>query len=193
MKSDEFWKGEGGDAYTARNRVNWVKRIPFWTDIIARTGAGFVIEVGCNFGANLLALRAVRGAIELAGVDVNLTALAAARNLGFRTLDFIPATAAFDLAFTCGCLIHIPPCDLPNKMREIVEASCEYVLAIEYFAEDECEITYRGESGLLWKRDYGSLYEGLGLEIVGYGVLPPDEGFDNCHWWLMRKPDAKDT
>jgi hypothetical protein len=55
---------------------------------------------------------------------------------------------------------------------------------VEYDAEAETEIHYQGHDGLLWKRPYGRLYEGLGLSVVETGVA---QGFDRCQYWLMER------
>lgn len=192
-EQEQWWQGEAGDAYTERNRVNWLLRVPFWTNIIARTGAQHVFEAGCNFGANLVALRSV-GVKAIAGCEINPVALAQARNLGFhvayeRAINVGAFQDMYDLTFTAGVLIHIPPGEIEATMDAIARASRKYILAIEYFAEDETEVEYRGARERLWKRPYGCLYQNLGLNEVASGYLKAEDGFDNCHWWLLRKPE----
>ena len=46
----DFWRGEFGDSYLRRNRVDWRARIPFWRTILEMTGARSVFEFGCNAG-----------------------------------------------------------------------------------------------------------------------------------------------
>ena len=191
-EQEQAWASEFGDAYTLRNRVNWLTRVPFWTEIIALTGADSVLEVGCNFGANLLALRTVKPSMNLLGLDVNESALKEAGRLGLQHIlgrvQDRTNTPAFDLVFTCGMLIHVPPTDLGSTMTEIVNLSRRWVLAVEYLAKTEEEVEYRGKSGLLWKRPFGEMYEALGLKIVMERVAGKDDGFDNCNAWLMEKP-----
>ena len=71
-------------------------------------------------------------------------------------------------------------------MERVVRASTDYVLAVEYAADEEQEIEYRGQMGLLWKRPYGKLYQDLGLELEQ--SWDAGAGFDNCTAWLLRKP-----
>ena len=40
----QFWAGEFGDAYTRRNRVDWLARIPFWFYILNKTQARSVLR-----------------------------------------------------------------------------------------------------------------------------------------------------
>lgn len=191
METVEFWKGDFGRDYTARNRVRYQDRIPLLTRIIETTGANSVLDVGCNAGWNMLALREINDEIAMSGVDVNQQALEEAANHGFDVIEgradqvgelFSPGCA--DLVITSGVLIHIAPQDLSASMRAIVDASSAYVLAIEYDSANEREIEYRGNKGKLWARPFGRLYEQMGLSLVEHG---PAEGYDQCHFWLMEK------
>lgn len=183
-----LWSGPFGDEYTARNRVDWRKRVPFWRGIIEQTGARSVYEVGCNAGFNLSAIRRSSPDVAVAGHDINKRAAAQA---GYANLQVICEpnmtwmSSAYELVFTAGVLIHTAPHDLPAMMKAIVHASADYVLAIEYAAAHEEEVLYRGHSGALWKRPYGDLYAKMGLTLVDEGDA--GAGFDRCHFWLLRK------
>jgi pseudaminic acid biosynthesis-associated methylase len=191
---EKFWAGEFGSQYTVRNRVNWHARKNFWDLIIERTAARSVLEVGCNAGWNLLALRDADPTIKLRGVDLNPDALTEAGRyaLDAREMSGVKVGAewpnAFQLVFTAGVLIHVPPQVLEKTMRSIVAASSRWVLAVEYAANQEEEVDYRGHAERLWRRPYGALYAGLGLAIEMEGQLAKGDGFDNCEFWLLRKP-----
>lgn len=187
----DFWRGDFGNAYTERNRVDWHQRIPFWRHIIELTQAQSFLDVGCNAGWNLLALREIDNEAQMSGVDVNTKALAEAEALGFDVLEgraqdlgllFLGGSA--DMVITSGVLIHIPPDEVQSAMRAIVEASNRWVVAIEYQADESTEVEYRGHAGRLWKRPYGDLYAELGLSVVEFG---PADGFDDCTFWLLEK------
>jgi pseudaminic acid biosynthesis-associated methylase len=183
MDTKEFWKNEFGDEYLKRNRVDWQARIPFWQYIIGATGARSVFEFGCNAGWNLSAIHRAYPDISVYGEEINDNAALQARVAGLRVnMDMWPS---YDLTFTAGVLIHVPPDELDLFMWNIVDNSHEYVLAVEYDSEKEEEVEYRGHSGKLWKRPYGQLYQDMGLTLVEskYSV----EGFDDCTFWLFRK------
>lgn len=183
-----WWKGKFGDDYTARNRVNWVCRLPFWKVVVENTGPKTVLEVGCNAGWNLLAIKACDSKIELTGIEPNDAARYEAQANGLNVgPDWGHEMPPYDLVFTAGVLIHVPPNDLEAMMGRIVSASRQFVICIEYWAEEEQEIPYLGLMGLLWKRPYGKLYEAMGLTLTGCGHLPPESGFDNCGYWLLEK------
>ena len=189
----EAWGGPWGDHYTARNRVGWTARIPFWRDIIERTAARSVYEVGCNAGWNLSAIRRASPDVALHGVEVNGRAYRQARAAGIVGLHNAPALeilrfyeSEFDLVFTAGVLIHVAPAEIEATMRAIVNASADYVLAVEYAADKEEEVLYRGQSGMLWRRNYGQLYQDMGVQLVQQ--WDAGAGFDRCSATLLRKP-----
>lgn len=187
----QFWAGEFGDAYTRRNRVDWLARIPFWSYILNKTQARSVFEFGCNAGWNLSAIQRVDALTRVYGIDANLGAILQARSAGLSdavccaTLTPGWCASAYDLTFTAGVLIHLPADELAQAMRDLVVMSSDWVLAVEYAADTETEVEYRGHAGRLWKRPYGRLYQDMGLELVQTGEA---KGFDQCQFWLMRKP-----
>lgn len=187
---EQFWQGEAGVQYTARNTVDWWARVPFWSRIIALTLPERVLEVGCNAGWNLMAIRACWGeAVQVGGVEINDVAAQRARDAGFRVVtgSFERTQAhSADLVFTSGVLIHIAPEAMAAAMDRVISASKRYVLAIEYEHSWEQEIEYRGERQRLWKRPFGKLYQEQGLHLVEY--WPNVDGWDRCAAWLLRKP-----
>jgi pseudaminic acid biosynthesis-associated methylase len=193
------WSGEFGDAYTDRNEIDWHDRLPAFTEICAGLEIGSVLEVGCNRGHNLRALQCLLPGSRLAGVEPNdhARALAAATvpgcDLRAAEAGALPFPAAScDLVFTSGVLIHIPPADLDRVLAEIHRVARRWILAIEYFAErDEC-LPYRGRADMLWKRNFIAHYRDRFPELLKLrqGFLGRDAGFDDCRWWLLQKPEG---
>jgi pseudaminic acid biosynthesis-associated methylase len=188
---EQFWSGEFGDEYTHRNRVDWMKRVPFWRRIMAQTEARSVLDVGCNAGWNLHAINvADRPTVVAVGIDVNDRAVAEARRKGLHTvLGSIYDIGAlyfetFDLVCTSGVLIHVAPAELEAAMRNVIAASRRWVLAVEYESDQEEGVLYRGNTDRLWKRPFGRLYEAIGLKLVSDSKA---EGFDRCRSWLLEK------
>ena len=179
----ELWRGEFGDEYTKRNQVDWRKRIPFWYGITHATGARSVLEVGCNAGWNLSAIKHTDGPrVRVAGTDINEAALAQAHAAGlevYNCLDFRAVPGKFELVFTAGVLIHIEPQHVREVMASIIDKSYRWVLAVEYESEYEEAIPYRGHEDKCWKRPYHKLYMDLGLHLVdratpaGFGTSAP--------------------
>lgn len=187
------WQGEFGDEYTDRNHVDPQTLVPAFMEMLCGLDVVSVLEVGCNRGHNLQAIRAVLPRARLAGVDPNQYALNVAApgvELGHANAFHLPyQDGEFDLVFTCGVLIHVAAKDLSRAIKEMYRVSDRYLLVIEYHAPEETPVRYRGHDELLWKRDFGrefmDLYPDLGL--VWAGFLPRDRGFDDCHWWLFEK------
>jgi pseudaminic acid biosynthesis-associated methylase len=193
------WAGDFGRAYTDRNDVDWRTREHAFRTMLDGLALDGVLEVGCNRGHNLAALDAVTGASRLAGIEPNPYALELARGLVPRAelaegrAEALPyPTGAFDLVLTAGVLIHVPPESLDGVLRELVRVSRRYVLAIEYFAEEEVVVRYREHDDLLWKRDFRAEYERVvpGLRLVRTGFWGPGDGFDDASWWLFELPSG---
>ena len=183
----ELWSGDFGDDYTRRNQVDWRMRIAFWEDMIRITGARSVFEMGANAGWNFSAIQAVYPRIITRGNDINDLAAQQARDAGLHVetrIDF-PNMPRAELVFTAGVLIHIEPEHLLEVMVELVKKSYRWVLAIEYAADIEEQVAYRGHTEKCWKRPYGELYKALGLRLHEQGDAGP--GFDRCAYWLMEK------
>jgi pseudaminic acid biosynthesis-associated methylase len=186
-----FWAGNFGDEYTDRNQVDWSLRVPLLQRMIDQTGAETFLDVGCNAGWNLLALRKISPDFMMSGIDVNERALAQASSEGFdvvacaaKDLPSQEDLQGADMVITSGVLIHVPPVELPEVMRAICEATKRYILCIEYDAPVETMAEYRGHQHRLWKRPFGELYERLGMSVLETGQA---EGYVDCKYWLLEK------
>jgi pseudaminic acid biosynthesis-associated methylase len=198
----DTWEGGFGQEYTERTKDrkhrDWQTRVPAFQTMLDGLEINRILEVGCNRGHNLLSLLDVLGEeTEIIGVEPNRYALELARQsspkvaaLYGHTLDLPFKDGYFDLVFTAGVLIHIALSDIPDSLAEIYRASQRYILAIEYFAEEETIVPYHGSDNLLWKRDFRQHYQTLfpDLRLVRDGYWESEAGFDNTHWWLFEKP-----
>lgn len=187
MSGIEVWAGEFGDEYTKRNQVAWRQRNPFWADMLTKTGARSVFEMGANAGWNLSSIREHHPHTTVCGNDINESAARQAQMAGLNVvniLDFKKIPGKFELVYTVGVLIHIEPEHLAEVMQGLIDKSYRYVLAVEYPSDEEVKIDYRGDAGC-WKRPYGKLYQDMGLKLVASGGA--GKGFDDCQYWLMEK------
>jgi pseudaminic acid biosynthesis-associated methylase len=196
QRLEQLWGGDFGDAYVDRNAEAAKHRGPFWDEILGELRPQRVLEVGCNLGANLSWVAKHVPATGVFGIDVNVKALgqlrrsvpevnpvwSAARELPFRD-------RFFDLTFTMGVLIHQPPDVLPLVMAEVVRCSRRWVLCGEYFAEEPTEVAYRGQTGALFKRDFGGMYQSLfpDLTLRKRGFLGRDTGWDDVTYWIFER------
>ncbi len=196
LRLEQLWSGDFGDEYVDRNRDAWKKRESFWSGILSEFPVERALEVGCNLGANLQWIAAKCRPENVFGVDVNLKALTTLRQRvpGVNAL-YSPGRELplrdrwFDLTFTMGVLIHQPEATLPLVMAEVVRCSRRYVLCGEYFSETTVEVPYRQQTGALFKRNYGKLYQDLFPELTlrKTGFLGQAEGWDDVTYWLFEK------
>ena len=161
-------------------------REAFWRRIVQHCSPQSVLEVGCNVGANLRPLSQLMPPRALFGIDINATALAQLRTeaphlnaLWSSARDLPFKDEFFDLTFTMGVLIHQPETSLLQVMSEVVRCSRRYVLCGEYFAESTLEVPYREQTGALFKRPYGALYQANfpNLKLVDEGFMGQDQGW----------------
>jgi len=197
-EQESFWEGGFGDEYTSRNVTEPDLRAKFFRKVFelaptVRTAC----ELGANRGDNVRAIHVVRPDVRLTAVEVNhsavrqLAALPGVEAVHSSIQDFAPS-AAYDLVFTCGVLIHLAPQDLPSVYAKMTALSRRYVLVNEYYNPVPVEIEYRGHKARLFKRDFaGELLDLAGgkLAVVDYGFLWKrlEPGWDNTTWVLMEK------
>jgi len=198
------WLGAFGDAYVQRNQFEeWKMKlgVAAFRQMIGGIEIQSVLEVGSNIGLNLVFIDEVKaGKVDLHAIEPNKKAydilisqeqvnLKDARNC--TVFDIPYADSSIDLVFTAGVLIHIAPHDLPRATDEIIRVSKKYIMCCEYFSNKSEAIPYRGESELLFKRDFGSFYldKYTFLRCISYGFLWQREYkiFDNLTWWLFEK------
>jgi len=211
---EDAWRGEFGDAYTDRNMGKVPANRHFFRAVTQASGldttrhyAGVrfdsALELGCGAGENLIALRQLFPGCDLAGLEINHHAAAIARERAAcpiyegSILEFNP-TRQWHLAFTKGVLIHIQPADLERAYDVLVRSSYRWVLVAEYYNPTPVEVPYRGQAGMLWKRDFaGELlkrYQELSLFSYGFVYHRDPYPQDDLTWFLLEKrtpnPDA---
>lgn len=184
------WAGEFGKEYTDRNQYDPALRVEGFKQMIP-FDARYILEVGSNYGNNLAAIEML-GKTAI-GVEPNEYAL----NKGQALLrKIIPGNAyklpfadnSFDLVFTCGVLIHIPPDKLREAMGEIQRVTKKYILTIEYMGKDEAILDdkgmklYRGQTEMMWKRES---YRWKNAKLTTSGELGKE--WDNASWLLHDK------
>src|SRR5471030_994530 len=197
---EELWAGEFGNDYIIRNRDGALissNRALFDKILSCTTGVTSAIEFGPNIGNNLRALRELMPEGDLHSVEINAAAAQEIRALVGATvevasvLEFEPARQ-WDLSFTKGVLIHLPPEALPDIYDKLAAASSRYVMVCEYYNPSPVEVTYRGHEHALFKRDFaGEIMDAHPeLRLVDYGFTyhrDPMHPLDDSTWFLMEK------
>ena len=209
----DAWAGEFGLSYQTRNASSWPSiknRARLFGDIfMAMENANkanpspkpfpeSIIEVGGGAGDNLRAIDMIyersRAPVKLMSCDPHEGARKAMADVATAIpgdLSALPfGDGSADLVFTSGVLIHVPPDKLERALEEIHRVSKRWVLSIEYYNNVPEEIPYRGESGMLWRRDWGEAWMSKvpDLKMIGYGFCwKRVTGLDNVHWFLFSK------
>ncbi len=198
---ERLFQGDFGKDYTDRNDATDPQKPRFFHSLFRRHGMERVLECGCNLGLNLSATIEAGASdgkpIEVYGVDIQRAAIERAwatrgggNFLVGSILDLPFRDAWFDLAFTCGVLIHVPSSGLGQVMSEMVRVSRRFVLSAEYHDDlDEVAVPWRGHEAALWRRNYKKLWleRFPTLTLVEEGYEGPEKGFDRVTWQLFRK------
>tara|TARA_B100000459_G_scaffold141942_1_gene102173 strand:- start:79 stop:708 length:630 start_codon:yes stop_codon:yes gene_type:complete len=203
-KQIDAWRGEFGDSYTDRNTTdlermaNVTRAFQEILGHIADSPPVSILEVGANLGGNIRALKTLTDA-RLFAVEPNGKArgimmddgVLPAAQVADATADDLPfENGEIDLVFTSGVLIHIPHEDVERVYEEMHRVAGRYVLSIEYFSPTPVSIPYRGETDLLFKRDFGGQWLDMfdELEHIANGFFwKRTTGLDDVTWWLFRK------
>jgi pseudaminic acid biosynthesis-associated methylase len=200
---ERFWAGEFGDEYTRRNEGGKLvaANAALFARILARAGGvGSVLELGANRGLNLRAMRSLLPEGELAAVEINAAAVDELRQIpGLAVhhqsiLEFDPGRR-WDLVFTKGVLIHLPPETMPVVFDLLERASGRYVAIIEYYNPVPVEVPYRGHRERLFKRDFAGEFieRHPSFRLVDYGFVyrrDPVFPLDDVTWFLMERSGA---
>lgn len=199
-EQEDFWRGDFGDAYVERSQgADLVAaRTALWSSILKSCGPiESVTEFGANIGLNLRALRTLLPQAKLSGVEINASAAAQLRELEDvevlegSLLDTAPAAPA-DLAFTCTVLIHINPERLADAYAQLARAAGRYAVICEYYNPAPVEVSYRGHSERLFKRDFAGEFMDAHPEfsLRDYGFVyhrDPNFPADDFTWFLMEQ------
>jgi spore coat polysaccharide biosynthesis protein SpsF len=200
-EQEAFWAGDFGNDYIDRNQGTEIvaANLAFFAKVLARTrNINDLLEFGSNRGLNLLALRQLLPFAGLSAVEINQKAVAELEKLGYlekiyhtSILDFTPDYQR-DLVFIKGVMIHLNPEVLPQVYDLLYQSSKRYILVMEYYNSTPAELTYRGHSGKLFKRDFaGEILDRFpDLQLIDYGFCyERDYMFPNgdCTWFLMEK------
>lgn len=200
-EQEEFWAGEFGTDYIARNQGDALlaSNLDFFSKALRQTrGLSSCVEFGANIGMNLRALKLLHPRQEQFGIEINAEA---ARQLALfippqnvvkeSILEWEPSRR-FDLALIKGVLIHIHPDALPVVYDKLHAAAGRYLLVAEYYNPAPVAIAYRGHADKLYKRDFAGeimdRHPDLGLVDYGFAYRrDPSFPQDDITWFLMER------
>jgi pseudaminic acid biosynthesis-associated methylase len=200
-EQETFWAGSFGTEYINRNQgANLLaSNLALFNQALrSARKPDSCIEFGANIGMNLRALKLLYPSQQQSGIEINMDAAAELRkhlpseNV-FQTsiLDFSPQHT-FDLVLIKGVLIHMNPEYLPQIYETLYQSTGRYLLVCEYYNPTPVQITYRGHSDRLFKRDFcGEVLDRYSdLHLVDYGFSyhrDPNFPQDDITWFLIEK------
>lgn len=201
-EQEHFWAGEFGNEYIERNTLDGLpSRIALFSKILARThGVSSILELGANIGINLHAIKTLLPKATIDAVEINEKAFEILSandwiNAHHSSLIDTKFDNVADFVFTSGVLIHIDPASLDQVYENMYNASKKYILVCEYYNPSPVEISYRGNSEKLFKRDFAGeiMSKYPSLVLVDYGFIYKNDknfGGDDLTWFLLDKNEA---
>jgi pseudaminic acid biosynthesis-associated methylase len=203
---EQFWQGQFGDDYTARNVnlvennyqmfrtiFNWVwgkDEYLFYDDIKS------IIEFGAGSGQNIQALQRIFPDAKFDVVEINKKACEKLKELNSwcgiienSILNFDINFYKYDLVLSKGLLIHIAPENIEKAFDVLYNASNKYILLAEYYSPARREILYRGEHNKLWAFDFIKPILDRGCKILDYGFVSRYDKYpqDDLTFALFKK------
>lgn len=200
-EQEKFWAGEFGTEYIQRNigPALLASNLDFFAKALrGARNVNSCIEFGANIGMNLKALKLLYPEQELHAIEINpdaakeLAQVIPADNVfNMTALDFKPSRT-WDLALIKGVLIHINPDVLEQVYESLYLATNKYLLVCEYYNPSPVQISYRGHSDRLYKRDFAGeiMTKYPDMHLVDYGFAyrrDPNFPQDDITWFLMEK------
>lgn len=199
-EQEAFWSGSFGDDYINRNKSEQLhaSNIHFFSEILKHCNSiNSVLELGANIGMNIKALKTLLPFAEFSGVEINkqaYDALIGIENVkGYHQSIFdFAIEREYDLSFIKGVLIHIDPTMLKVAYSKLYDSSSRYICIAEYYNPSPVELSYRGHSGKLFKRDFASEFmeQYPSVALIEYGfAYRKDPLFpqDDITWFLFKK------
>lgn len=194
----DFWAGQFGDEYIDRNVSDelFASNLHFFSNILKSCASvASIIELGANVGMNIKALKMLSPGSILHAVEINSGAYDELSKLDCiahnSAIEDFSINETFDLVFTKGVLIHIAPENLESVYSKMYELSNKYILIGEYYNPSPVELSYRGNEGKLFKRDFAGdlLTKFNDLRLIDYGFAYKRGSFpqDDITWFLMEK------
>lgn len=197
---EQLWRGKFGYGYRLRNSGESLVKsnVALFGKVLGSAeNCGTVLELGAGSGMNVEAVRSVFPRSVYTAVEINKSAC---EDLGKiegvevvrQSILEYQAPGLFDLVFTKGVLIHMPPEELGKVYDLMFFSSRQYVALIEYHDQQIRPLRYRGRAGRLWKRDFcGELRaRHPELKLVDYGFLYKGDELgqgEDLNWFLLEK------
>jgi hypothetical protein len=164
------------------------KRSLWFVDQLRQYEFESIFEVGYFSGRNIKYLHDVFDSVYISGLEINKKAVRFARQklpdlelLSMNLHDMNSIDKKYDVVFSSGVLIHVPPEDLKGAVEKMIGISNKYVMHIESIGNNEVTAgpkhlnpTYKISGQTQWAPDLLAIYKDLGYNNIRVVDLPED-------------------
>lgn len=189
------------DRDTANFYWNWkggMRRSKWFAKKVKKYNITSIFEVGCNSGRNLKEI-IDKIDIRVGGIDINSEAIKKAKimipagNFICGSIYDMDIEDKYDLVFTMGTMIHIPPDKIMLAIQNCIEKSNKIIVHMERLGQDKIinGPKYMKPSGkiskkLLWNPNLNKMYQELGFK-TNLKILPSHLRADDMRHILVIK------
>lgn len=198
---EQFWAGDFGTAYMARNAGDKLlaANLHFFANALRAAGPiASCLELGANIGMSLRALRLLYPSAALKAVEIHAGAARAlaevigSDNVWHGSILDYPASEMFDLVLVKGVLIHMNPEALPDVYDKMYRSARRLILIAEYYNPTPVTVSYRGHEDRLFKRDFaGEILDRYpDVRLLDHGFRyrrDPAFPMDDVTWFLLGR------
>jgi len=137
----EIWAGYGRDVHDTYMREKNIRGEKL-SSYFSKHRFATVLEIGCSSGKNLHYIAKHHKHIRLFGIEINQIAVTEARKnvrrATIRKADIhkINPTKKYDVVFTGGLLMHLPPDDVESVIKKCIQGASKYVIHMESIGEN---------------------------------------------------------
>ena len=130
--AERYWSLE-----RPRKRRKW-----FANSVLKKYEFGSIYEAGCNSGRNLWYVENKISGKKLGGLDINERAIEMARRelphaeLECASIYDINVNDKYDIVFTSGTLLHIPPREIKSVIESFTKKATKWVMHLETQGKD---------------------------------------------------------
>jgi len=168
----KFWEDKQ-DEYYLLNRSDSLKRRRWLAEVIMLYKPKSILEIGCNEGSNLREIETINPSIKLAGIDIHKNATEYAgktlpkANIVLGSIYDLNKhfKEKFDLVFSHGVTMHIPPEDLVKVAEDLKKITNNIIIHCEQHAEVTKIMRVHNGQGHRWAHNYYALYPGDKVKI----------------------------
>lgn|SRR5574337_185596 len=138
-----------------------------------------IFEIGYFSGRNLKYIGDAYPEVSIGGLEINKKAVDFAKArlpkadlMHMNLHDMYNIKSKYDVVFTSGVLIHVPPDEITNVALKCLDLSSGYVMHIETIGKSEVAAgpkhlnpTYKVSDQLQWNVDLISVYRNIGFNV----------------------------